>query len=120
MIWHFSNIKIHFVFCQMNFIVLSPFLLKYHYIFFIIIVFRLKDVIGGWAFFFVSALLFPIRTLLSSASFVSLSCCILAVPMDECLGKHSCMRSPFPKDILKGIFLFPLCESNESLETDRY
>ena len=41
MICHFSNISVHFVFCQLNFIVLFPFLIKYYHIWFIIIVFWL-------------------------------------------------------------------------------
>ena len=41
MICNFSNIKVHFVFCQLNFIVLFPFLIKYYHILFIIIVFLL-------------------------------------------------------------------------------
>ena len=41
MICHFSNFQVHFVFCQLNFIVLFPFLIKYYHICFIIIVFRL-------------------------------------------------------------------------------
>ena len=41
MICHFSNIQVHFVFCQLNFIVLFPFFIKYYHILFIIIVFRL-------------------------------------------------------------------------------
>ena len=39
-ICHFQN-KVHFVFCQLNFIVLFLFLIKYYHILFIIIVFRL-------------------------------------------------------------------------------
>ena len=38
---HFSNIFVHFVFCQLIFIVLFPFLITYYHILFIIIVFRL-------------------------------------------------------------------------------
>ena len=41
MICYSSNILVHFVFCQLNFIVLFPFLIKYYHILFIIIVFRL-------------------------------------------------------------------------------
>ena len=41
MICHFSNISVHFVFCQLNFIVLFPFLIKYYDILFIMIVFWL-------------------------------------------------------------------------------
>ena len=41
MISHFSNIYVHFIFRQLNFIVLFPFLIKYYHILFIIIVFRL-------------------------------------------------------------------------------
>ena len=41
-----------------------------------------------------------------SSSSVSLSYFILAVPMRECLGKHSCMSSQFPIAILNGTFFF--------------
>ena len=53
--------------------------------------------------FFVPALLLSILTpfFLPSSS-VSLSNFILAVPMRECMGKHSCMSSPFPTAILNG------------------
>ena len=40
-------------------------------------------------------------------SFVTLSYFILAVPMRECFGKHSCMSSSFPIAILNGTCLFP-------------
>ena len=41
MICNFSIVQVHFVFCQLNFIVLFPFLINYDHILFIIIVFRL-------------------------------------------------------------------------------
>ena len=41
MICHFSIVQVHFVFRQLNFIVLFPFLLKNYHILYIIIVFRL-------------------------------------------------------------------------------
>ena len=40
------------------------------------------------------------------SSSVSLSYFILAVPMLECLGKHSCMSSPFPIAILNATSSF--------------
>ena len=43
MICNFSNIYVRFVFCQLNFIVLFKFLIKYYHILFIIIVFRLSS-----------------------------------------------------------------------------
>ena len=56
---------------------------------------------------FVAALLIFIQTpLFLLYFFVSLSYYILAVPMRECFGKHSCMSS-FPVAILNGICLFP-------------
>ena len=59
-------------------------------------------------FFFVLALLLSILTpLFLPSSFVSLSYFVLAVPMRECLGKHSCMSSPFPIAILNGNCFFP-------------
>ena len=53
--------------------------------------------------FFVSAVLlstFILLFLLSSS--ISLSYFNLAGPMRKCLGKHSCMSSPFPIAILNG------------------
>ena len=58
-------------------------------------------------FFFLPALLLSILTpLFLPSSSVPLSYFILAVPMRECLGKHSCMSSPFPIAILNGTFFF--------------
>ena len=58
---------------------------------------------GDWTglLSFVSAVLLSTFILLfSPSSFVSLSNFYLAVPMRGCLGKHSCMSSPFPIAIL--------------------
>ena len=62
---------------------------------FIIIVFRLGQFRpSGLLYSFVPALLLSILTPLFLQSFsVSLSYFILAVPMRECLGKHSCVSS---------------------------
>ena len=58
-------------------------------------------------FFFVPALLLSILTpLILHSSSVSLSYFILAVPMSECLGKHSCMSSQFLMAVLNGNFFF--------------
>ena len=48
----------------------------------------------------------PHASLLASLS-VSLSHFILAVPMRECLGKHSCMSSTFPAAKLNDTNIFP-------------
>ena len=55
----------------------------------------------------VSALLLSKLTPLFLPSSVSLSYFILAVPMLECLGKYSSMRSTFPLAILNGTCFFP-------------
>ena len=56
---------------------------------------------------FVSALLLSILTpLLTNFSSVPLSYFSPAVPLSECLGKHSCMNSLFPIAMLNGTFLF--------------
>ena len=82
MICNFSNIKVHFVFCQLNFIVLFPFLIKHYYILFIIIVFWLGCDRPSGLLLFVPALLFFVLTpLFQPPSSVSLSYFILAVPM---------------------------------------
>ena len=52
---------------------------------------------------FMSAVLFSaIILLFLLSSSVSLSYFNLAVPMRKCLGKHSCMSSPFSISILNG------------------
>ena len=109
----FSSIQVHFVFCQLKFIVLFPFLIKYYHILFIIIVFWLGCDRPSGLPLFVPALLFSILTpLFLPPSSVSLSYFIIAVPMRKCLGKHSCMSSPFSIAILNGTF-FSVCEGNE-------
>ena len=61
--------------------------------------------IGRRDFFFVPGLLLSILTpLFLPSSSVTLSYLILAVPMRECLGKHSFMSSPFPMALLNGTF----------------
>ena len=58
-------------------------------------------------FFFVPALRFSILTpLFLTPSSVTLSYFNLAAPMRKCLGKYSCMSSPFPIAILNGAFFF--------------
>ena len=64
---------------------------------FIIIVFWLGcDRPSELLFFVPTLLLFILTPLLLPSSSVSLSYFVLAVPMLECLGKHSCMSSPCP------------------------
>ena len=71
---------------------------------FIIIVFSLgSDRLLGLLFPFMPALLLFIPTsLFLPSSYVTLSYFILALPMRECSGKHSCMSSSFPVAILNG------------------
>ena len=84
-----------------------PFLIKYYRSLFIIIVFWLGCDRPLGHFFFRARLLFSILTpLFLPPSSISLSYFILAVPMSKCLGKHSCMSSPFPIAILNGTFFF--------------
>ena len=98
---------VHFVFCQLNFIVLFPFLIKLYYILFVIIVFRLGCDRSSGLLLFVPALLLSILTpLFLPSSSVSLSYFVLAVPIQKCLGKHSCMSSPCPIAILNGTLIF--------------
>ena len=115
MICHFSIIYVHFVFCQLKFIVLFPFLIKYYHIFFWLGCDRLSGLL-----LFVTAVLFSILTpLFCVSSSVSLSYFILAVPMRECLGKHSCMSSPFPIAILNGTSSFlSLVQENINMPRD--
>ena len=107
MIYHFSDILVHFVFRQLNFIVLFPFFTKYYHILFIIIVFWLGCDKPSELLLFVPALLLSIlKPLFLPSSSVSMFYFVLAVPMRECLGKHSCMSSPCPIAVLNGTFLF--------------
>ena len=80
MICHFSNIWVHFVFCQLNFIVFFSFLIKYYLILFIIIiVFWLGCDRPSGLLLFVPALLLSILTpLFLPSSSVSLSYFVLA------------------------------------------
>ena len=60
---------------------------------------------GDWTgllSFLSAVLLSTFILLLLPSSSVSLSNFYLAVPMRGCLGKHSCMSSPFPIAILNG------------------
>ena len=75
--------------------------------FIIIIVFWLGcDRPPGLLFFMLALLLSILMILFLPSLSVSLSYFILAVPMRECLGKHSCMSSPCPRSIMNGTFLF--------------
>ena len=51
---------------------------------------------------FVPTFLFSILALLLPSSSASLFYFILAVPMRDCFGKHSCISSPFSIAILNG------------------
>ena len=43
MIFYYSIVQAHFIYCKLNFIVPVPFLIKYYNTFFIITVFRLNS-----------------------------------------------------------------------------
>ena len=91
-------------FCYLNFIVLFPFLIQFYQIMFIIL-FRLGSDRLSVLLLFVPAVLFFILTpLFCPSSSVSLSYFILAVPMRECLGKHSCMSSPLSLTDLRPVY----------------
>ena len=89
---------------------------------FIIIVFRLRCDRSSGLLLFVPAVLFSILTpLFCVSSPVSLSYFILAVPMHECLGKQSCMSSPFPIAILNGASSFlSLVQENINMPSGHY
>ena len=111
----------HFVFCQLNFIVLFPFLIKYYHILFVIILFCLgSDRLSG-LLSFLPALRFSILTpLFCPSSSVPLSYFSLAVPILECLEKHSCMSSPFPIAILNGTSFLSLVQENINMPSGHY
>ena len=71
---------------------------------------------------FLPAVLFSILTpLFCPSSSVALSDFILAVPMPECLGKHSCMSSPFPIATLYDTsFLLSLLQEKLNMLTGHY
>ena len=89
---------------------------------FIIIVFRLGCDRLSELLLFMPAVLFSIlKPLFCPSSSVSLSYFILAVPMRECLGKHSCMSSLFPTAILNGTSSFlSLVQENIKLPSGHY
>ena len=107
MIFHFSIVHFHFIFCWWNFIVLFPYRIKYYYILFITVVFWLGiDRPSGLLLFVSSRFTF----FHSHDSLLTLSVCFLvftfAFPMRECLGKHSCMSSYFLIATLNGACSF--------------
>ena len=76
---------------------------------FIIIVFLSGYDRPSGLLYFVPALFFSILTPLLISSSVSSSYFVLAVPMRECLEKHSCISFPFSIAILNGICFFSGC-----------
>ena len=116
----FRLLEVHFVFCQLNFIVLFPFLKKYYHIMFINIVFWLGcDRPSGLLLFLPALLPSKLTPLVLPCSNVSLSYFILAVPMRECLGKNSCTSSPFPIAILNATSFFSLFGARETKHAQR-
>ena len=100
MICHFFKYLSPFCFLSIEF------LKKYYHSMFIINVFLLGCDRPSELLLFVPALLLSILTPLLPSSSVSLSYFVLAVPMRECLGNHSCMSSPCPIAILNGPSFF--------------
>ena len=88
----------------------------------IIIVFRLGCDRPSGLLLFVPVVLFSILTpLFCVSSSVSLSYFIFAVPMRECLGRHSCMSSQFPMAILNGASSFlSLVQENINMPSGHY
>ena len=60
----------------------------------------------GTSFFVPTLLLTILPFLFLPSSSVILTYFVLAVPMSECMGKHSCMSSTFPIAILNGTCFF--------------
>ena len=97
-----------FINYKLNRIVLFPYLVKYYNVLFLIIIFWLGCDRPSGLVFFVPVLLLSILTpLFLPSSSVSLSYFVLAVPMLECSGKHSCMSAPFAIAILNCTCFFP-------------
>ena len=84
MICHFSIIEVHFVFCQFNFIVLFPFLIKYYHILFIIIVFWLGCDRPSGLVLFVPLCFFPCSRL--SSYYLRLSLCLISFLLFPCVS----------------------------------
>ena len=80
---------------------------------FIIIVFWL--VVIGVGTYFSPARFASFHTNNSLLTIFSVSYFILAVPKRGCLGKHSCMSSPFPIAVLNGTLIF--CQTTWSKES---
>ena len=76
----------------------------------------LNSLTDGPSGFFVPALLKILAPLFLPPSSVSLSCFILAVPMRECSGKHSCTSSTFPIAMLNGTLFFSRNDMIEMVE----
>ena len=111
-----------FCFLLIEFRCSFSFLIKFYQIMFIIVVFRLGCNRPSGLLLFVPAVLFFILTIFfCPSSSVSLSYFILAVPMRECLGKHSCMSFPFPIAILNGTSSFlSLVQENINMPSGHY
>ena len=111
-----------FCFLLIEFYCTFPFLRQFYQIMFIISVFRLGCARPSGLLLFVPAVLFSILTpLFCPSSSVSLSYFILAVAILECLGKHSCMSSPFPIAILNGTSSFlSLVQENINMPSGHY
>ena len=73
----------------------------YYYYYYCI---SIRQCSGFGTSFFGTTLLSLLTHLSLPSSSVSLSHFIFAVPMRECLGKHSCMSSLFPIAVLYGTF----------------
>ena len=71
-----------FCFCQLNFIVLFPFLIKYYHILFIIIIFRLGCDRPSGLLLFVPAVFFPYSRL--SSVCLCLSLCLISFLLFSC------------------------------------
>ena len=75
----------------------------------------------GTSFIRARCTFFHTHASLLSVFAVSLSYFMLAVPMRECLGKHSCMSSPFPITILNGTSSFlSLVQENINMPSGHY
>ena len=110
-----------FCFLLIEFHCTFPFFIKFHQIVYYYCI-RLGCDRPSGLLLFVRTVLFSILTLFfCPSSSVSLSYFILAVPMRECLGKHSCMSSPFHVAILNGTASFlSLVQENINMPSGHY
>ena len=94
-----------FLLTEFHYTFFISYIKSYHIIFIIIVFWLICDTPSGLLSFMPTLFFSTLMSLFLPSSSVSISYFILAVPMHECLGKHSRMSSPFLMPILNGNLL---------------